>query len=428
MSTRAYVDLMFAWAHARLRDPDTARGLSEDATLRLSTGDRAHQAVAAAFGHRIRQAIDGNAHSGDWPSQVQEAFDRVDEDRGLGLMSLRYVTDRVRQQSRVLEPDRRPNPYAPMLRFRNEFRQRLDDLSVVPDGPSFDREFRALVASVASDEQFRERILVLATAADAGPRIPDDTAQAVLGETRHMLDRFLQSPLPADWQSEIGWLTAATCRLAVARDDRSFLVAVAVRLASWARRGDRIAGQGVASVAFKHLLTALYRLDMSEQAALLLDEVAEVEWSPEGDVGLAQLPVAGCQWWLGLRDRAGQVFETVRGSLFTTDRRGSKPEAIIRLAEDYALVLGKGPAVAFGPLLLELFTKLRRVPNTFTTATHYSRLHLGVAEAAILAATTDDFRPVAVVHARLGPDETRARRELLPPLRQAIETWAGQDW
>jgi hypothetical protein len=315
-----------------------------------------------------------------------------------------------------------------MLRFRNEFRQRLDDLSVVSDGPSFDREFRALVASVAADEQFRERILVLATAADAGPRIPDDTARAVLGETRHMLDRFLQSPLPADWQSEIGWLTAATCRLAVAREDRSFLVAVAVCLASWARHGDRIAGQGVASVAFKHLLTAFYRLDMSEQAALLLDEVAEVEWSPEGDVGLAQLPVAGCQWWLGLRDRAGQVFETVRASLFTTDLRGSKPEPIVRLAEGYALALGKGPAALTGSLLLDLFARLRRVPNTFTTATHFSRLHLGLAEAAVLAVTTDDFRPVPDVHARLGPEETRARRELLPPLRQAIETWAGQDW
>jgi hypothetical protein len=40
--------------------------------------------------------------------------------------------------------------------------------------------------------------------------------------------------------------------------------------------------------------------------------------------------------------------------------------------------------------LEELFTKLAKVPDTYTTATHYSRYHLMILEAAVLGLTAGD--------------------------------------
>ena len=80
-----------------------------------------------------------------------------------------------------------------------------------------------------------------------------------------------------------------------------------------------------------------------------------------------------------------------------------------------------------GPVVADART-LPRVPNGFTTATHFSRLHLAMPEAAILAVTTDDFRPARDLYARLGPDELAARRDLLPALRERVRAWAGPDW
>jgi hypothetical protein len=77
---------------------------------------------------------------------------------------------------------------------------------------------------------------------------------------------------------------------------------------------------------------------------------------------------------------------------------------------------------------LALFRGLPRVPSTFTTKVFYSRLHLDLAEAAVLAVTTTDFRSAPVLNDRLGPDEIRNRRQFLAPLHDAVVAWGESDW
>src|SRR5688500_13817664 len=111
MSTAAYADLVFAWAHARLGDREPATALAASATATLTEGaDPAHDWAAAAFRHRIGQALRGRPHAGGWPPDLADALDHVDDDRGIGMSRL-YVVNRLRQRSRVLEPDRRLDPY-----------------------------------------------------------------------------------------------------------------------------------------------------------------------------------------------------------------------------------------------------------------------------------------------------------------------------
>ena len=65
----------------------------------------------------------------------------------------------------------------------------------------------------------------------------------------------------------------------------------------------------MASFLFHSLLDSLYRLDLASDAALLLDatnEVGDQFWLADLDPPSrlqAELDVAGCEWWLGLRDR-----------------------------------------------------------------------------------------------------------------------------
>jgi hypothetical protein len=77
----------------------------------------------------------------------------------------------------------------------------------------------------------------------------------------------------------------------------------------------------------------------------------------------------------------------------------------------------------------QIFARLQQLPNTFTTTTHYSRYHLNIAEAAVLAVATDDFTatPSELRH-RLGEAETEARRQALPQVRAKVIEWGEQDW
>jgi hypothetical protein len=61
-----------------------------------------------------------------------------------------------------------------------------------------------------------------------------------------------------------------------------------------------------------------------------------------------------------------------------------------RLVAEYAAACGRLAPAEARKRLEELFTKLAKVPDTYTTATHYSRYHLMILEAAVLGLTAGD--------------------------------------
>jgi hypothetical protein len=91
--------------------------------------------------------------------------------------------------------------------------------------------------------------------------------------------------------------------------------------------------------------------------------------------------------------------------------------------------VGRLPVDMALPLLEECFEQLPRITAAFTTTLHFSRPHLEVTEAAVLALATDDFSatPTGLRH-RLGEAETDARRQALPQLRARVIEWGERDW
>lgn len=430
MSTPAYVDLMFAWAHARLGDPATARTLAEDATLRLSTGDAAHCWLAAAFDHRIRQAERGESPIGEWPASLLRDYDSADDQPG-NLPGRRYIIDVFRLRSRMLEPDFRTDPYTPWKRYVSSFDCQLGELATTTDPLQFDGRFRTLMAIAIEP---RDRLGLIEVAARCGRRAAAEVATAVNREGLGLVDEFLRRPPEVKHVSDrFRALVTALRDLALGRQDAGFLGQLVLRLADWVRRGRPAAGRPAAAILFGELVGRLYELDLASDAGLLLDLATEagdtlrLAGSDPDDLP-ALVRLGGDERWLHRGGRGQGVFEQARSCLFGADSSQIKPAVVVRLAEAYAQALARGPVAEFGRDLLDLFARLPRVPNGFTTATHYSRLHLALAEAAVLAVTTDDFRPARDLYARLGDEESAARRDLLPALRERIRAWGGPDW
>src|SRR4051812_37126717 len=123
MSTRAYVDLMFAWGHARLGDAETARQLVREAAERLhptpeaANSDPAHAWLLDAFTFRIEEAIAARPHGGPRPAGLARRRDAIDGQNRTNQSSRRYVVDRLRQASRILEPSDEVDPYAPWASY-----------------------------------------------------------------------------------------------------------------------------------------------------------------------------------------------------------------------------------------------------------------------------------------------------------------------
>lgn len=422
---------MFAWAHARFGDPATAHRLAEGATLRLETGDAAHRWISSAFSHRIAQAAKGDSPTGEWPADLLDALELVDANRV--TTSLRYVVDQLRVRSRVLEPDLRTNPYAEWMRQGTPNALAIVELERTTDPADFAIRFQSLLDGTAGTPQLGDRLRLIETAAKCGRRAPPAVVAAIAREGLMVVELFLRDPPDLKYADELlRALVLAVCDLAVSRD-HELLGRAVVSLANWIRYGNHMIGRPAGRALFDTLLPGLYRADMATDAALLLDLVSEVgePVSPAGsglsDL-LARLQLAGCQRWLGLRDVSESVFGAARSCLFGVDAPKLKALELARLAEAYMQAIGRDPVAGYGRELLDLFDRLPRLPNGFTTATHYSRLHFALAETAILAVTTDDFRPARALRARLGADELAARRNLLPALRERVRAWAAPDW
>src|SRR5262249_50106818 len=98
-----YVDAIFAFGLARLGEQDTARETLVRAKVSLAEHGEVHTFLFNAFEYRVKQALEGRAHAGPLPAEQVEYLSHMDR-------MARYVVDRLRQKSYILEPNSRIDP------------------------------------------------------------------------------------------------------------------------------------------------------------------------------------------------------------------------------------------------------------------------------------------------------------------------------
>jgi hypothetical protein len=318
----------------------------------------------------------------------------------------RYVVDRLRERSRVLEPEQQVNPFAAWQGKPDGLGEELTALADVKDPGELETRTRRLLRRADEGRAALPRldalIGVLALSARAG-----DTLATELLRRAVELSRELAGSNDPGVLARQGALLERALAVAVARGRREEAKGLAVAAGDWLKRAAEDGRLDQSADLTAAALRPLGKLGLREETRRLLRRAGE--GLPEGE-GLR--PLAGHydkRWpdalagllhqaggWLrlGQADKAAPALAAARtvllpaGGVAAEQRR--QPVALARLACAYAGAVGQEPPEAALRRLQELFGDMEPPRDTFTTSTHYSLLGLSVVEAATLALVPSD--------------------------------------
>jgi hypothetical protein len=460
--TPPYADLLFAFGLARLGETESARRLLERAASALANEDEVHGALLRAFSYRVEQALAGKRHEGALPREqlneheqmeqrfMQEQEAEKERSKSNGRVNPRYLIERMRQHSRVLEPDQKIDAYQtyqagstpldrelvelPNLHDRTELAARVERL--LQDAPKLSRD-RSAPEALAR---------VLKTALGVAPRVGEDFALVLLGRTGPVLDAL---PRPDDVDAVLAQADLLeTALFAAGHFDRldhvQALVGRFQKLLE-AQEGQARAvqaAQGLAGQCFR----GLRKLGLRDEIDRLLRKLQEIVLTGQ-DVPSVQalvtkpleaehgklagfdewlaaltalLPVAGGWYYFGRDSEAEPVLEAVRSVLFQgrlLELNRKKDQ--LQLACDYLTAVAQAP-VAEAQRRIEEFFRRATIKDGWTTASHFALLKLRVIEAAVTAIVSDDGRTGGEVRRWLDEDEFLVRRGIHRDLREAM--------
>jgi hypothetical protein len=377
--TNAYVDLMFSFGLASTGAHSASRELLLRAELCLNGLPEPHQWLLRAFRQRIEQALDGKPLRGTLSSEMLADLEQLDK-------LAKYAADRMRQFSRVLEPDRRVYPYRHWGARLSPLDRELMEISDLIDPHMIaDRVKRLLRGETLGEGRISKRApdpdtrgLILSTGLNLAPLVGPEFARELLVEGPTAYDGAI-----ARDKSENGLL------LGVELLERALSAACIFNHAETALVvADRLERQlsaetpdtwklghvtRLAEPCLRLLRQLQYRAEAERLCHRLTESVAPYCYS-------ALLPVAATWEYLGQRTRAEEIVAGARVVLFDPK---TEPKDKRQLARLYAPTVATLPKAAHS--LEELVTRLPNIQSGFTTGHHYSLSHLEVIEAAILA-------------------------------------------
>ncbi|MFL5331300.1 MAG: hypothetical protein ACJ8C4_20630 [Gemmataceae bacterium] len=447
-ATGAYIDLMFAFGLARLGEAGTARELLRSATAALSESGadtvEANTFLAQAIGWRLEQVVAGRSHSGPLPMEQLEYLASLQEeitktprdsksydDRRLNL----YAVERLREQSRILEPQDRVRAYRHTV-------------------PEIDRLFResTLLPDILDRERLTGKIFDLLKRAERSPdalvRVLLDSVSVTTRLTSENAVRLLEQVVPAldaapatldiPTQSARLRLLERSLFLAGHFGRRDLVDAYIERLLKLFESGSASAFLEEAGSVFGQTLRALRKFGMREQTLILLtrmerlllrgrtlEEIRSKDLRNWPRLLQSLLNLAAGWLYFGEEDKALPVLDSARSLIRRTGRAGAEtvlPDVYVQVICSYVTALGFGPPDAARERLSELLQEgyINRLANTYTSRSFYSRFHLYVAEAVVLTLASDDFVLGPVAKRWLDEDEYLIRRRIHREVRERI--------
>jgi hypothetical protein len=387
--TPAYTTLYFAYGLARLGEKSAGTRLREQASEGLSQRDDAHRFLARAFGYRIEQALNGQRPGGPLPADELAALE------GMERLS-RYVVDRLRKHSRILEPDQVINPYRHSVARISEFEGALAKLTDLTDRNEVASRIEKLLREVPKGAKGNEqRARVLLAGLEAAPRVGEEFARRLLDQAIPAYDALPEAKEITGLVEQATFLEKALFAAGHfgCVEQGPPLVARFQRLLQ-AQKGAQALTDLDALVA--QCFRGLRKLGMRDEIDQLLrqmtdlvlegQDVKSVDFKKreQGTAALRALLHVAAGWYtLGREGQAEPILQAARGVLLASDRptRDQTP-----LACAYASCLGWAPLEIAAVRLEELFQRLGGVRDNYTTADHFSVFQLDVVEAVVLAA------------------------------------------
>ena len=401
--TRAYVLFTFAYGFARLGESIPARELAQQATSLVNAKDAIHGFLARAYAARVEQAIEGLAFETPLPNAIAAELTNLDQ-------FSRFKVDRLRRESRILEPQERLDPF---LAFQQGGRDPRGDEFAAMRG----MDDRARLA--AEVERLFQWALAPATAAEDRDRLFDG-----------LMDFFFMLP---EAQAVTGLSTIANHLEGITPSRRALLLEEALGLAGHfghdalvsdlaASLEAQLLGLGPehaddAADALVGCLRTLRRVGLRDRVASLLEAMVS-RWTGDGwsKSHKAKLGLAGGLAYLGRLDRARPLLEAARKAV----RDPATPMAErLKVARSLARAWSHAPEEQAIAGLADLAEELQKVTDSLSTNSHFCLSVVSFMEGLVLGITSEDLALGEIGKRWLDEDEYLVRRRVHRDLERA---------
>jgi FtsH ternary system domain X7 len=442
---KPYVDLMFAFGFAKLGEVTKARDLLKNVEAKLlepvgpkDRPDPAHEFLFKAFYWRIENALQGKPHAGPLPAEMLARLERIDEGRGTTL-GWSYPINRLREQSRILEPQETLDPYAPWKKFGNDLQKILSDLANVKDASRLEAEIKKLVRT--QQTAGGDRLLVFAEVVPLAPRVGEEFTVALIQQVPAVLDLVNKVTGPPDY---LGSVREKQTRLLerslflAAHYDRTELVQTLFgRFLEFVRARTGTEMYEAINKIARECLRSLRKLGLKNEIERFLSQMTDLV--VQGKSLPALQAAAGATWpdvlrvllqlaegylFFGGFQQAKPFLDAARNAIFDNTKagrdKGLKPLQLTKLVQAYVAALGQGPVDEALNRIEELFQQLEKLPNTFTSAPYFSRLHLNIVEEVVRALVSDNMALGDQARRWLDDDEYLVRRRIHGDMRKLL--------
>jgi hypothetical protein len=424
--TTAYADLLFAFGLARLGEPDEAKQLLQRARGILSGENAVHRFLLAAFESRIRTVLEGKPHTGPLPPALLEELERM-------VMLDRYVVERVRHNSRILEPERQVNPYRHWTARLSELDRELTELTDLADRQEIQTRIVALLRkSPKGQAGNEERVKIVQAGLESAPHIGEMFARQMLEQALPVYNALPEAEDSSILEERAKFLEKALFT-AAHFGCTEYVRPLVARFHHMLQSQQRHQALDSAAMLVEQSFRSLRKLGMREEIDWLLGQTAELilrgrtidALTGSFDVKkdslaplIALLHVAGSWYYFGRDHLAEPVVKAARAILFGTELTQAKQRRDLACA--YARTVGQAmPAVALARLA-ELFSHLKGYRDTFTTSSHFSVIQMDLIEAIVLAVVSDDFTQGAQARRWLDEDEYLIRQRVHGDVRELM--------
>jgi hypothetical protein len=441
--TRRYAELVFAYGLARLGESAEAERIVAWVRQQMNQRDNVHAWALRAFEQRIAEAAAGTRGTQLSPDllSIMEWMDRNE----------RYKADRLREQSRIIEPFERIKPYRNFhRRYADEFERELAQLVDVADPGQLAARLEQLWTSPPPAAQKPGgRMRLLTAALELAPRLGADYAGRAI-------DRVLPVWDAADDVIDRACLLEKALQAAAHFDHREAVQTFVERFETSlpsiidaylnlqvqysADKHERLVA---IELLFQQSLRGLRKLGLRDEIGRIFAQIVELARGERSATPKSRkagrpthadptrgakllLTVAGGWFFFGQHEEARPIVEEVRRQLFIGELI---PAFKASLACAYVAAVGQAPLDIALPLVRELFARdsqsgkplLHGVADAFATSTHYSLGQYRIVEATVLTLISDEHVLSAETRRWLEEDEFLVRRRIHRDVRRATE-------
>lgn len=415
--TEAYADLVFSFGLAQLGAYDRAKQLLTSAQQRLPQQYPVHAVLLAAYHIRIETALANRDHSGPLPATLLARFQALP-------MLERYIIERVRHNSRILEPEQQLNPYRYWEAQRSDLDKELMDLLDAPITAASIKQLRSILKQNQGADTL---VKVLRVALELAPQLGESFALELLQQALSLWQR-----LPA------------TCEPSLLEERAHFLqkaLFVAAHFGHAASVQPLVQGlvslfKASPSLELVALLTeqafrSLRKFGLRDEMDSLLQQLARsllqgkdlealpqlVQQQPASLPALLQL--AGAWYYFGRDDQAQGLLTAASGLLYSNQLPQIKQRRDVACA--YIRAVGQAPPEVCRSCLEEIFTQLHNYHDSFTTSAYFSVVQIDLLESLVLTVVHDDFIQSAQARRWLDEEEYYIRRRLHRDFQKLLE-------